>query len=194
MVSAGADLRREETKMIRQVTLAVLTIFAGALQGAPVGARFSAYVDDKGAINLPKDYRTKWAHLGSWSVHDRADAGHGFHDVYTQPETVAAYRKTGKFPDGALLIKEIREVETGKLTTGKATWAGKTKAWFVMVKDTKGRFAGNPNWGNGWGWALFKAPDAGTNVSTSFRADCLRCHTPAKATDWVYVKGYPTLK
>jgi hypothetical protein len=28
------------------------------------------------------------------------------------------------------------------------------------------------------------------NVSTSFRTDCLHCHTVAKATDWVLVMGF----
>jgi cytochrome c len=129
-----------------------------------------------------------------WIVPDKEADGHGFHDVYTQPETVVAYKKTGKFPDGAVLIKEISGVETDTLTTGKASWAGKPKVWFVLVKDAKGRFADNPNWGNGWGWALFKAEDPTKSASTGFRKDCLRCHTPAKETDWVYVKGYPALR
>jgi hypothetical protein len=40
-----------------------------------------------------------------------------------------AYKKTGRFPGGALLIKEISGVETDTLTTGKASWAGKPKVW-----------------------------------------------------------------
>ena len=67
-------------------------------------------------------------------------------------------------------------------------------AWFVMVKDQKGRFKGNPNWGEGWGWALFKPADPEKNVSTNYRKDSIGCHIPAKKTDWVYLQGYPTLK
>jgi hypothetical protein len=63
-----------------------------------------------------------------------------------------------------------------------------------MVKDEKGRFNNNPNWGNGWGWALFKANDPTKNVSTNFQDDCIGCHVPAQDTGWVYIQGYPTLK
>ena len=62
-----------------------------------------------------------------------------------------------------------------------------------MVKDAKGRFDGQPLWGNGWGWALFAGDAPTKNTATDFRADCLGCHTPARSTDWVYVQGYPAL-
>jgi cytochrome c len=148
----------------------------------------------QGEIRLPADYRAKWAHLGSWVVMDSKAPGHGFHDVYTQPETVAEFRKTGKFPDGATLIKEIRTLAADDLTTGKAVWADKPAVWFVMVKDTQGRFKQSKLWGEGWGWALFKADAPAKNVATDFRQDCIDCHTPAKGDDWVFVRGYPTLK
>ena len=65
---------------------------------------FSPYVDEKGNISLPDNFRTTMAHLGSWFVPE-GDAS-GFHDVYTEKATIEAYRKTGKFPDGATLVKE----------------------------------------------------------------------------------------
>ncbi|BCR05657.1 c-type cytochrome [Desulfuromonas versatilis] len=157
-------------------------------------AGFSPYVDAQGAISLPLGVRGEWVHLGSWVVPDEKAPGYGFHDVYTQPESVAAFRKNGVFPDGAVLVKEIRTVKTDDLTTGRASWAGEPAVWFVMVKDGKNRFAGNPLWGEGWGWALFKAEDPKKNVATSFQKDCMACHIPAKETDWVYLQGYPSLQ
>ena len=133
-------------------------------------------------------------HLGSWFV---AEGGaSGFHDVYTQPETVAAYRETGKSPDGAVLVKELRAHDTGKYSTGdKVSFAtGSLKQWFVMVKDANNRFPDNPIWGDGWGWGLYKPEDKSANVSTDYKVDCLGCHVPAKETDWIYVEAYPTLK
>jgi len=65
--------------------------------------------------------------------------------------------------------------------------------WFVMIKDTKGRFAQNPVWGDGWGWALFKPSQLARNVAANYSSDCLGCHVPAKANDWVYIEAYPTL-
>jgi hypothetical protein len=151
----------------------------------------SLYVDDKGGITLPTGFREKWSYLGAWVVTGKKNE---IHEVFTQPNTVAAYRKTGKFPDGAVLVKEIRTTKSGPMTTGpKVLWAGDNIIWFVMIKDSKGRFADNPNWGDGWGWALYKAEDPATNVSTNYKKDCIPCHIPAKKTDWIYMQGYPTL-
>ena len=52
------------------------------------------YVDDKGNITLPADFRTSTTHLGSWLV-PSGDAS-GFHGVYTNEGTIEAYRETGK--------------------------------------------------------------------------------------------------
>lgn len=155
---------------------------------------FSPYVDAKGNISLPKDFRLSMAHLGSWFV-PTGDAS-GFHDVYTEPESAQTYRDTGKFPDGATLIKELRSSLSGDYTTGtNVSYATATiKQWFVMVKDTQGRFKNNPSWGSGWGWALIKTDNTLKNVSTDYQADCITCHIPAKKNDWIYVEGYPTLK
>ncbi len=155
---------------------------------------FSPYVDAQGKISLPRDYRAKFTYLGAWAVPVEKSPGQGFHDVFTQPESVEAYKKTGKFPDGTVLVKEIRKINSGKMTTGQAYWAGDIASWFVMIKNEKGRFKDNPNWGEGWGWGLFEAKDPGKNVSANFQKDCIECHVPAKTTDWVYIQGYPTLK
>lgn len=154
---------------------------------------YKTYVDKDGKIELPVDVRKSWSHMGSWIVGDKQAPGYGFHDVYTQPEVIEAYRKTSEFPDGAVLVKEIRKVEEGAQTTGVAQWAGENTVWFVMVRDRKERFKGNPNWSEGWGWGLYEAKDPKVNVSKGFQVTCMGCHIPAKGTDWVFIRGYPTL-
>ncbi len=157
------------------------------------GEGFSPYVDANGNINFPKGFRTSMVHLGSWFVPEGGASG--FHDVYTEKESVEAYRETGKFPDGATLVKELRASKSGSFTTGQGVSyaTSELKQWFVMIKDSKNRFAGNPLWGEGWGWALFKPGDPSKNVATNFQTDCLGCHVPAKDQDWVYTEAYPTL-
>jgi hypothetical protein len=154
---------------------------------------FSPYVDSEGAISFPSEFRTSMTHLGSWFV--PSGGASGFHDVYTQKGTVAYYRDKGQFPDGAVLVKELRASETGDYTTGPGvhhSTAG-LKQWFVMIKDAEGRFANNPLWGDGWGWALFKPDQTSANLATDYKTDCLGCHVPAKQNDWVYTEAYPIL-
>jgi len=151
------------------------------------------YVDKDGAIRLPEDYRLKWTHLGSWHVDDSMNGPGGMHDVYAEPEAVEAFRKTGKWPHGATIVKEIRAGRKGNMTTGIVRWDGEITMWFVMVKDSNHTFPDNPNWGRGWGWGLFSIDDPKTNISTDYKIDCLGCHVPAKKTDWIYTHGYPIL-
>ncbi len=165
-----------------------------ALSQEVPGKTYGTIVDSQGNIRLPDNYRQTWTHLGSWLVGDPNAPGHGFHDVYTQKDAATAYLETGEFPDGSVLIKEVRAVESGAKTTGQAKWAGDTNIWFVMVKDQQERFKGNVHWGEGWGWALFKADNPSANVSQGFAETCLGCHGPAKNTDWVFIEGYPTLQ
>ncbi len=183
---------------MRQVIFgsAVLLLVAGGLLGVASGQENGEplpFVDSDGTIRFPARVREEWVHLGSWGSADLNSADPGQHDVYTQPESLDAYRKTGKFPDGAVLVKEVRKIESAHMTTGPVTWAGDEVLWFVLIKDAEGRFPGNANWGEGWGWALFNAGATEKSASTNFRASCLGCHIPARETDWIYVQGYPGL-
>jgi len=148
-------------------------------------------VDATGNIRKPADYRDRYQSLGVYTVLD--PNGNEMHYTYASPGTAELYRKTGRFADGTVLVKEVFGTAHAQLTTGDAHWAEGTKVWFVMIKDDKGRFPDNPLWGDGWGWALFKSEAPGTQIATNYKKDCLGCHIPAKQTDWVYVKGYPVL-
>jgi hypothetical protein len=83
---------------------------------------FSPYVTKEGGISLPADYREKFLHLGTWAVATKpgkpVDELHG---VYARPEDVQAFRRDGRFPDGAVLVKDVTRVGSDKLTTGQAT-------------------------------------------------------------------------
>ncbi len=178
--------------------MAAATLFAAVLfvRGGLTAEMLSPYVDEKGNISIPKDFRS-WHFLGTWGVATDEDdqvGSKGFHNVYTQPETVAAFRKSGKFPDGAVLVKELIKATTDTMTTGEISYATETEGWFIMIKDSKGRFKGNPLWGDGWGWALFNADDPAATVTEDYKDDCLPCHQPAKQDDWIYLHGYPVLK
>jgi len=116
------------------------------------------------------------------------------HIVYASPGAVAAFRTTGGFPDGTVLVKEVFDAETGAMTTGTVSHAKTIAGWFVMVKDSKNSHPGNALWGDGWGWSWFDAANPNKTTSTDYKADCQACHEPAKATDWIYSQGYPVLQ
>jgi hypothetical protein len=150
-------------------------------------------VDTAGNIRKPADVRDRYQALGVYTPVD-LNNNTEMHYTYASPGTAEYYRKNGRFADGTVLVKEVFATDHAQLTTGDAHWATGTKVWFVMIKDEKGRYPGNPLWGDGWGWFLFKADAPDKQVATNYKKDCLGCHVPAQATDWVYVQGYPVLK
>jgi hypothetical protein len=193
-------------KLIRAAVVAVafciVLVTANITAGEKTGA-FSPSVDSKGNISLPTGLGSAWAHLGSWVVTSTAAAGPGLdqtgpgtgiHSVYTEPESLKAYQKNGKWPDGAMLVMEVRTITWDDLPTGHVIVEGEAIKWLVMVKDARGRFPGNPNWGDGWGWALFKPAALKSNASANYKNDCLGCHEPAKGSDLVFIQGYPGLR
>ena len=158
----------------------------------------AAASDPQALLYVPDaDYRRDWVLLGSFSVlADDPEAGaKEFHVVYTQPENVDAYRKTGAFPDGAILVKDVFATSTEAMTTGTASYAGTLIGRFVMVKDQANKYAGtSPLWGDGWGWAFYEGAETRKTVTTDYKQDCLGCHEPVRNQDLTYIQGYPILK
>ncbi|MFV8384378.1 cytochrome P460 family protein [Vibrio parahaemolyticus] len=183
-------------KLIAPIISCCLLALSAAVHATSdlASATYSQYVDDKGNMTLPEEFDTQWTFVGTWVVDHREDTAigaEGIHNVYTQPDVVKHYQQHGTFPDGAIFIKELLEGHTKAMTTGNITFAGKKEGWFMMVKDTKGRFKDNLLWGDGWGWALFNADAPDKVVTQNYRMECLGCHIPAQPTDWIYVEGYP---
>ncbi|MGQ0592123.1 MAG: cytochrome P460 family protein [Gammaproteobacteria bacterium] len=143
------------------------------------------------------DYRRDWVLLGSFSVlaDDPAAGAKELHVVYTQPESVDAYRKTGAFPDGAVLVKDVFATRTEALTTGTSSYADALIGRFIMAKDQADKYArASPLWGDGWGWAFYEGAETRKTVTTDYRQDCLACHEPVRNQGLIYIQGYPILK
>lgn len=185
--------------MTSRISFLILMLLVSILADSrPVSSQRSStfdgfqLVDKDGNIRKPTDYRDRYELLGTYMVLD--PKGNQMHVTYASPGTAAYYRKTGKFPDGAVLVKEIFATDHSKLTTGDAHWASGIQVWFVQIKDEKHRYQNNSLWGDGWGWFLFKSDAPDKQVATDYKKDCLGCHVPAKSTDWTYIQGYPVLK
>ena len=202
----SAAMTKMNTKSLQRLALLVCL---GGLFGFEVvtanespGSTYGSLVDENGNIRMPDDFQRDWSFLGTWSLAKEdvdtssAASGHGaagLHNVYTQKESVDYFREHGKFPDGAVIIKELLATATAPMTTGTVSRGTAVEGWFVMVKDTQGRFASNPLWGDGWGWALFGAGNSDSPVTKDYKTECLGCHIPARKDDWIYLDGYPHL-
>ena len=157
-------------------------------------AHFNGFslVDKTGDIRKPDEVRDVYQLLGTYDVL-LTPKGEQMHVTYASQGTAEYYRKNGKFADGTVLVKEVFGTGHASMTTGDAHWASGTQVWFVMIKDDKNRYPNNPLWGDGWGWALFKSDSPDKQVAVDYKKDCVGCHIPAKATDWIYIQGYPVL-
>jgi hypothetical protein len=180
------------------IAVALLAGSAAALaqaDGVPPSGATPPVVDAKGNLRVPENYQTRYQALGAWAIANDEGAGSkDIHQVYASPGAIEAYRKTGHFPDGTVLVKEVFSAATDEMTTGTVSHPDQLKGWFVMVRDSKNTHPGNPLWGDGWGWSWFDADKPLKTTSTNYQSDCRTCHVPAQANDWVYVNGYPVLR
>lgn len=174
------------------VLIATLSTFSKASDAKPGGDTFSTLVGPAGEISYPKDFPVGFVFIGTWAVAG-GDGVSDLHSVYTRPQDLAAFRQSGKWPDGAVLVKEVSATLGAPHTTGKAFWASDTTTWFLMIKDTQGRFKSNPLWGDGWGWAQFDPKNTSRQIATDYKSDCQQCHLPVRANDWTYTYAYPAL-
>jgi hypothetical protein len=149
---------------------AMVAVVVGGQMGSVAAdneLKAEAAADADGNLHVPDAYRITYQLLGSWAV--AADQGQGseeLHVVYASPGTIAAYRKDGHFPDGAVLVKEVYRAATEQMTTGTVSHADSLRGWFVMMKDSNGRYAGSNFWGDGWGWSWFDAANPSTSSSS----------------------------
>ena len=172
-----------------------LVVVAVPIRAAGAIPNDKAVADAQGNLHVPANYRHTYEFVGAWAI--AADAGSGskaMHVVYASPGTVSAYQKSGHFPIGAVLIKEVFDAVSTPMTTGTAVSHAETlKGWFVMVKGENQSHPTNPLWGDGWGWSWFDANNPNVTTSKSYSEDCRGCHLPATPTDMVYLQGYPPL-
>lgn len=185
------------------MSLMIVLIGGTSVADEPLLSAYNDLVDDTGNITLPINFRHDWTFLGTWSIAEKdvvpssEASGHGaagLHNVYTQPGVAEYFKVHGEFPDGAMLVKELLKAVTDSMTTGTVSRGTEVEGWFVMVKDTEGRFNANPLWGDGWGWALFNADQTDAPVTQNYKTECLGCHIPAREDDWIYLSGYPILR
>ncbi|GAB4152706.1 MAG: hypothetical protein Tsb009_28720 [Planctomycetaceae bacterium] len=152
-----------------------------------------ATYNDKGELIRPAHYR-EWVFVGAPVTPNDMNNGKAafpeFHNVYIDPASYAAYKKTGKFADGTVILKELVSVGGKKMDSGNGYFQGEFVSLEAMVKDSK-RFSDEPG-----GWAFFRFGEAPNYAATGTRMkteSCNACHSGANE-DYVFTSTYPVLR
>lgn len=149
----------------------------------------------------PKDFR-EWVFIGAPFTPHGLNNGKAnfpeFHNVYVQPAAFRAYRATGKWPEGTMMVKELQLVDgpaehpdgSRLEVSGRGYFPGVVAGLDVAVKDSK-RFAKTKN----WGYFNFNHAPPPYLPSASERpvSECAGCHIANAHEDMVYVKFYKSI-
>ena len=122
--------------------------------------RSAAVFTSDGKLELPTGYR-RWIFVGAPLTPNGLNNGKAgfpeYHHVYVEEKNVDAYLKTGSFPEGTVIVKELTRVlnptfPDGSRTepSGRGYFNGEFNGIDVTVKGSK-RFAKT----NGWGFFTF---------------------------------------
>jgi hypothetical protein len=161
----------------------------------------AAVFNSDGTLQIPKGFR-RWLFVGAPMTPNGLNNGQAgfpeFHHVYIQGQNVEAYMKTGQFPEGTVIVKELTRLFTPTFPdgsrvepSGRGFFNGAFNGIDLTVKDST-RFAKT----NGWGFFSFghhpepyEARSAEKSVS-----ECAGCHIQNVAkTDMTWVQFYPIL-
>ena len=150
--------------------------------------------DSEGQLIRPEGYR-HWVYIGTPltpnDLNPPEAAFPEFHNVYIHPDDYAHWKKTGKYRDRTILVKELVTVGSKKAVSGNGYFMGDFTGLEAAVKDSK-QFPNEP--GN---WAYFsfghKFPYA--KVAKAFPTNsCNSCHQASAADDFVFTQYYPVLR
>jgi cytochrome P460 len=155
-----------------------------------------------GKLKLPVGFR-RWVFLGAPLTPNALNDGEAnfpeFHHVYVEEKNLDVYLKTGSFPDGTILIKELTRVlkptfPDGSRTepSGRGYFNGELNGIDASVKDSK-RYART----NGWGYFTFGHHPMPYEQTAAEKpvSECAGCHLANVAkTDMTWVQFYPLLR
>jgi len=182
------------TRMIPVLTFCLLL---GAISDStPVvaegdtGPRF----EGKDTLLRPTGYR-EWVFVGS-SLGLSYDPVAGekrkperYHNVYINPSSYREFSRTGKFPDGTMMVLELATAAIKSEPRLHGSYQGDFVALEASVKDSK-RFPDV--------WAYFSFTERDGSIRTRAQPfpsnACWSCHNKKAETDHVFTQFYPVLR
>ncbi|PYV19173.1 MAG: hypothetical protein DMG07_02415 [Acidobacteria bacterium] len=176
---------------VTRSALALSFTLALAAQDAPSTKTMTQprYVEGKELVQ-PADYRT-WVFVGasiglSYSESGSSTGPGRFHHVYIQPEAYRYFARTGRFPEGTILVMEVHEPEQKVSINRQGYFEGERRALEVAVKDGETFEEG---------WAYFDFANGAKKSARAFAKEmCFSCHRQHGADDNVFTQFYPVLR
>jgi len=173
----------------------------------------SAVFDSDGKMKVPTGFR-KWVFVGAPLTPEGLNDGKyncnqpggctrsnfpEYHHVYIEQKNVDAYLKTGDFPEGTVIVKELTRVlnptfpdSSRKEPSGRGFFNGEYNGIDLSIKDSK-KYAKT----NGWGYYTFGHHPLPYDETSAERpvAECAGCHIANVAkTDMTWIQFYPLLR
>jgi len=155
----------------------------------PEEARFDA----QGRMAFPDGYR-EWVfvtsgHGMSYNPVANAAALAPFDNVFVNRAAYEAFKATGHWPDGTVLVLEIHAAsDKGSINVAGAFQSGTARGVEVHVRDSK-RFKTQ----DGWAFFGFDPDKQAPAEKIAESASCYSCHEQHAAVDRTFVQFYPTL-
>ena len=156
---------------------------------------------ENGKVALPEGFR-EWVFIGAPLTPNGLNGGAAafpeFHHVYIEPNAYAAYKKTGSFPEGTVIVKELVTLKSPEYddgsrdeASGRGFFAGDFAGIDMMVKDTQ-RYAATDGWGF-FNYGHHKPPYQ--EAAAALPAEnCSGCHTANADEDMVFTGFYTILR
>jgi hypothetical protein len=184
--------------MFGAVTLLVAGCQPAGDAGAPAAASQSMappkpQFNAAGELERVEGHR-EWMYIGTPltpnSLNPPAAPFPDFHNVYIHPDDYRHYRRTGEFPDGTVLAKELVLVGATSAVSGNGFFQGEFTGFEYAVKDAA-RFPDEPgNWAYFTYGHTYPLLDVAPAQPT---AACAACHVAVAADDMVFTQYYPIL-
>lgn len=196
---------RRPTVFATAISLAAVAVLLALLiqveePAAQMTQSEAAVITDDNKTSIPPRFR-EWVFLGAPLTPNGLNGGAAgfpeFHHVYVEPEAYAHYKKTGEFPEGTTIVKELvllkeAQYEDGSRDepSGRGFFADRVAGIDMMVKDSK-RFADT----DGWGFFNFghHEPPYAKEAAAAPKEACAACHIGNATYDMVFTEFYPIL-
>lgn len=133
---------------------------------------------DEGA-QYPESFR-RWVHVGTGVIlpgtNPQMKSEEGMHHVFANPKAADAYA-TGEFPDGSVIVYELRETEQ----KNGVIFESDRRRVDVMIKDSNLY----KNTG-GWRFERFVGDQKTENAVKDAGSSCFQCHSKADKHGFVF--------